>query len=136
MEDLINIKIKSRKTKRGLQILDNLYHFCFNIATDKLKHLYTNDRNLKAQIEKLKNVFVSDHEVLTRITTELNIYTTIIENKLSLLKNYFNQFVKEKKHNALLEQNNLQNSIQGIQELIYKRMTIILKITNYEKNQI
>lgn len=131
--DLTNTQPKNRISKRGIQFLGNLYHFCCNIATEKqLKHLYTNDEKIKIQIDKLKNIFVSDHDDLTRITTELNDYTNITKNKLNLLKNTLNLFVEEEKQNVLINQNRQENTIQGVQEIIYKLMTIILKISNHE----
>uniref|UniRef100_A0A2S2N8T4 Envelope fusion protein n=1 Tax=Schizaphis graminum TaxID=13262 RepID=A0A2S2N8T4_SCHGA len=133
--DIINLNLKNNRSKRGIQLFGNLYHFCCNIATEKqLKNVYTNEEALNQQINKFKDVFVSDHRDLINITTELNKYTKNTNNNIQLLKDNFIKFTNEEKTNNLLEKTNHENTIQGIQEIIYNLMRIILKFTNYERD--
>jgi len=91
MLDVINKNIFNSRSKRGIQFIGNLYHFCCNVATEKqLKNLYSNEEMLDQQINKFKNAIVSDHKDLTNLTTELNIYTTNTKNNMKTIffKNY------------------------------------------------
>jgi len=103
------------------------------VATEKqLKQFYTNEELLNTQIKKFKDAFVSDHRDLINITSEINKYTKNNDNNLEVLKNSFMEFIKEEKHNDMQEKYNQQNSIQGIQEIIFSLITIISKFTKYE----
>jgi len=58
------------RSKRGVQFIGDFYNFCYNVATDKqLKNFYSNEEKLGEQAEKLKDIFVSDHKDLSRITS-------------------------------------------------------------------
>ena len=70
---------------------------CFTVNKD-----FFNEQKLKEQADRLKDVFVSDHKDLNTIATQLNNYTSITENKLTILKKSFNIFFEEEKNNNLL----------------------------------
>jgi len=129
--EIINLNLKNNRSKRGIQLFGNLYHFCCYIATEKqLKNIYTNEEALNQQINKFKDVFVSDHKDLINITTELNKYTKNANNNIQLLKDNFIKFTNEEKTNNLIEKTNHENTIQGIQEIIYNIMKIIFSHQN------
>lgn len=129
-----NIIGKSR-LKRGIQFIGGIYNFCCNVATKKqLKQFYTNEDKLNKQVNKFKNIFVSDHNDLINITTELNKYTRNTKNNIKMLKDTFAQFVLEEKINTIHEEINYENTIQGVQEVIYNLLTIMLKFTTYERD--
>ena len=131
----LNKGLLNSRSKRGIQFFGNLYHFCCNFATEKqLKTFYTNEEMLDQQINKFKNVFTSDHKDLTNITTELNKYTKYTKNNIKLLKDSFSKFINKEKLNSLQEKTNQENMVQGIQEIIYNLMLVILKFTNNERD--
>lgn len=99
-----------------------------------MKNVYINEESLNQQISKFKDVFVSDHRDLINITTELNKYTKNTNNNIQLLKDNFIKFTNEENTNNLIEKTNHENTIQGMQEIIYNLMKIILKFTNYERD--
>ena len=128
MLDITNKGILKSRSKRGIQFFGNLYHFCCNVATEKqLKTFYTNEEMLDQQINKFKNAFVSDHKDLINLTTDLNTYTKNTKNNMKLLRDSFTKFINEEKTNQ-------ENTIQGIQEIMYNLMSVILKFTNHEKD--
>ncbi|KAF0707853.1 sodium- and chloride-dependent transporter XTRP3-like, partial [Aphis craccivora] len=131
----LNKGLLNSRSKRGIQFFGNLYHFCFNVATEKqLKTFYTNEKMLDQQINKFNNVFASDHKDLTNIITELNKHTKITKNNIKLLKDSFSKFINEEKIKNLQEKTNQENMIQGIQEIIYNLISVILKFTNNERD--
>ncbi|CAI6353626.1 unnamed protein product [Macrosiphum euphorbiae] len=135
MSDMLIRMFNNKRSKRGIQFIGNLYHFCCNVATEKqLKNLYTNEDMINQQIKKFKDAFVSDHQDLVNITSELNKYTKTNNNNLDILKTSFREFIKEEIGNDMLEKTNHENTIQGMQEIIFSLLTTMLKFTNYEKD--
>lgn len=126
---------ETSRAKRGIQILGNMVHFCCNVATEKqLKNLYTNEEMLNNQINKFKDVLASDHLDLQNITSELNKYTKNTKINIDTVKQAFQIFVKEERSNDMIEKFTHGNEIQGLQEIIFNLLTIILKFTNYERD--
>ncbi|XP_050547921.1 uncharacterized protein LOC126909530 [Daktulosphaira vitifoliae] len=124
----------NKRSKRGIQFLGNGFHFCCNVATEKqLKNFYSNEQILKDQFNKLKDVFTSDHKDLNDITSQLNNYTSNTNIKIELLKTAFQKINDENRNNARLEDNNLNNSIQGIQEILFTIMSVFSKLIDYER---
>lgn len=87
---------------------------------------------MKEQADRLRDVFVSDHKDLNTITTQLNNYTTITENKLEILKKSF-KILEEEKNNNLLEDMRINKEIKGVQEIIFYLITMLIKFINYER---
>lgn len=135
MSDMLIKMFNNKRSKRGIQFIGNLYHFCCNVATEKqLRNLYTNDDMISQQIKKFKDAFFPDHQDLVNITSELNKYTKTNSNNLEILKTSFREFIKEEIGNDMLEKTNHENTIQGIQEIIFSLLTTMLKFINYEKD--
>ncbi|KAL4135810.1 hypothetical protein QTP88_007397 [Uroleucon formosanum] len=125
MSDMLIKMFNNKRSKRGIQFIGNLYHFCCNVATEKqLRNLYTND-DISQQIKKFKDAFFPDHQDLVNITSELNKYTKTNSNNLEILKTSFREFIKEEIGNDMLEKTNHENTIQGIQEIIFSLLTTI-----------
>lgn len=135
LEEINNLyNKKTIRSKRGIQFIGDFYNFCCDIATEKqIKHFYTNEEKLKKQADKLRDVFVSDHKDLNTITTQLNNYTTLTENKLEILKGSLKIFFEEEKKNQLLEISTIDKEIRGVQETIFYLTTSLLKFINYER---
>lgn len=132
--EFLNNHNNKKRSKRGIQLIGDFYNFCCNVATKKqIKHFYNNEEQLEEQAEKLKNIFVSDHKDLSKITSQLNNYTITTGNRLELLKNSFKNFVKEEKINDMLEKTNYDNLIQGTQEITFNIINILAKFSNYER---
>jgi len=112
MSDMLIIMFKNKRSKRGIQLMGNLYYFCCNVATEnQLRNLYTNENMISQQIKKFKDAFVSDHQDLVNITSELNKYTKTNNNNLEILKTSFREFIKEEIGNDMLEKTNHENTI-------------------------
>lgn len=125
----------NKRYKRGVQFLGNLYHFCCNVATEKqLRQFYSNEEKLNLQINKFKNIFISDHNDLINITSEIHKYTVRNDNNIDILRTSFTDFINETRSNEKNEKSDRKHAILGLQEIIYKIISILKQFTDYERD--